>query len=108
MRQPDPDKVIAAIRRSFIGSEQVYTFGSCVAFYFILKEIFPKAKPYWSAKARHMITRIGRYYYDISGRVERPPDYELDDKEEYGAMPVVVAFPQKTERRVRFTTPRKL
>lgn len=102
-----PDKLISAIRQSFIGSEQVYTNGSCVMLYQILKTAYPSALPYWSNKAKHMITKIGRCYYDIHGKVKRTSDYKIDN-EEWQSIPVAVAFPQKTERRFRFTTPQKL
>jgi hypothetical protein len=95
-----PLEVISAIRKSFIGSEQVYTNGSCVMFYFILKTIFKSAKPYWNIEARHMITRIGNKYYDINGLVSNTKGYELD-KREFTSYPIAVAFPQRGERRIR-------
>lgn len=103
---PKPIDVVAAIRVSFIGAEQVYTQGSCVAFYFILKSVFPSARPYWSTEARHMITRIGNRFYDITGEVKRSPDYLLDS-DTYTSMPVAVALPNVKERRIRFTTPKR-
>lgn len=39
------ESFIAKIRDSFIGSQQVYTEGSCYHFYLILKEVFPTAEP---------------------------------------------------------------
>ena len=103
----DPLVLINSIEASFIGAHQVYTNGSCIRFYQILKTVFPEALPYWSEESRHMITRIGKKYYDISGEVECTPDY-VHEVREWRSIPVAVAFPQKGERKYRFTTPKKL
>ena len=63
---------IATIRDSFIGSQQVYTGGSCYHFYLILKQVFPQAQPYYDAD--HIISEIDGRYYDITGEVN-PMDY---------------------------------
>lgn len=55
-----------------------------------------------------MITKIGTRYYDIKGQVNYTKDYELDDKNEYGSLPIAVAFPAKTQRRFCHTTLEKL
>lgn len=64
-----PLSLISAIRNSFIGSELVYTCGSCYQFYLILKEAFPEAEAYHDEN--HVITKIGENYYDITGEVQR-------------------------------------
>lgn len=81
------DKVesfIARIRDSFIGSQQVYTEGSCYHFYLILKEVFPDAEPWYDED--HVVTKIGDHFYDITGEVrqdlnlnkyDRIPSYSL-------------------------------
>lgn len=81
------DKVelfISRVRDSFIGSQQVYTAGSCYHFYLILKEVFPEAQCYFDED--HIITEISGRYYDITGEVrrdasltkyERIPSYSL-------------------------------
>ena len=78
------EKVISAIRDSFIGSQQVYTEGSCYHFYLILKSIFPEAEAWYNSY--HVITKIGDKFYDITGEVnmeseaykmELPPCYAL-------------------------------
>lgn len=78
------EEFIAAIRDSFIGSQQVYTEGSCYHFYLILKQVFPNAEPYFDLD--HIITKIGDKFYDITGEVrcdpsstryERLPSYGL-------------------------------
>jgi hypothetical protein len=61
------EKFIAAIRDSFIGSQQVYTEGSCYHFYLILKQVFPNAEPYYDLD--HVLTKIEDKYYDITGEV---------------------------------------
>jgi len=79
-----PEQFIATIRDSFIGSQQVYTEGSCYHFYLILKQVFPDAKPHYDAD--HIITEIDGKFYDITGEVkcnsnmcnfEEPPHYSL-------------------------------
>lgn len=60
--------IIKVIRDSFIGSETVYTRGSCYKFYKILKEIFPEAEAYYNSD--HVITKISDKYYDITGEVQ--------------------------------------
>ena len=61
------ERFIATIRDSFIGSQQVYTEGSCYHFYLILKEVFPKAECLFDED--HVITKIGNKCYDITGEV---------------------------------------
>lgn len=58
---------IAAIRDSFVGSQQVYTNGSCYHFYLILKQVFPQALPYYDND--HIITKIDDKFYDITGEI---------------------------------------
>ena len=60
-------RTISTIRDSFIGSQQVYTEGSCYHFYLILKCIYPDAKAYDSVG--HILTKIDNKYYDITGEV---------------------------------------
>lgn len=103
-----PEMLIKVIRESFIGSEQVYTQGSCIMFYRILKKIYPEALPYWSEKNKHMITKIGRKYFDISGEVHPTPDYELDDREEYNQVSIAVAFPLENKQWFNFISYTKM
>ncbi len=104
----NPAKLIKAIRKSFIGSEQVYTQGSCFALFRILKVAFPRAKPYWSSDATHCITRIASKYYDIGGRIKKPTGYKKQ-RSLYGSVSVTVAFPKKnSQQREVFTSPRTL
>lgn len=63
------ESFIARIRDSFIGSQQVYTEGSCYHFYLILKEVFPQAKAFYDLD--HIITEIDGSYYDITGEIKR-------------------------------------
>lgn len=65
---PNVEEVIATIRDSFIGSQQVYTEGSCYHFYLVLKKIFPNAEAYYDLD--HIITKIGDRFYDITGEVK--------------------------------------
>lgn len=66
------EKFIASIRDSFIGSQQVYTEGSCYHLYLILKSVFPSAKPYYNTY--HIITKIDNKFYDITGEVKESSD----------------------------------
>jgi hypothetical protein len=80
----EPNALIQTIRDSFIGSQQVYTEGSCYHLYLILKTVFPDALPYYDGY--HVVTKIGDKYYDITGEVgkdssmsllETAPQYQL-------------------------------
>lgn len=75
---------IATIRDSFIGSQQVYTEGSCYHFYLILKQVFPQTQPHYDED--HVVSEIDGKYYDITGEIrgdlnlakyERVPSYSL-------------------------------
>lgn len=68
-KAPAVEEFISTIRDSFIGSQQVYTEGSCYHFYLILKQVFAGAEPYYDMD--HIITKIGDKYYDITGEVRR-------------------------------------
>ncbi len=78
------EKFIATMRDSFIGSQQVYTEGSCYHFYLILKEVFSEAEPFYDGD--HIVTKIDNRFYDITGEVgnwpsstkyEKMPSYSL-------------------------------
>jgi len=73
MREINIEHFISIIRDSFIGSQQVYTEGSCYHFYLILKEVFPDAECWYDLD--HVITKIDNRYYDITGEVR--PNAEL-------------------------------
>lgn len=67
--RPLIEEFISTIRDSFIGSQHVYTGGSCYHFYLILKKVFPNAEPFYDLD--HVITKIDDKYYDITGEVRR-------------------------------------
>jgi len=78
------EEFISTIRDSFIGSQQVYTEGSCYHFYLILKQVFPDAEPWYDED--HVVTKIDNKFYDITGEVrkdlnmskfDRVPSYSL-------------------------------
>lgn len=71
MVTPNPLKLIEAIRNSTPYMHVIYTHGSCWKFYEILKTVYPDAKPYYRHDhgGGHIITKIGRKYYDINGEV---------------------------------------
>ena len=66
----DIEKFISRVRDSFIGSQQVYTEGSCYHFYLILKEVFPDAECIYDGE--HVLTRLDGKCYDITGLVSEP------------------------------------
>lgn len=71
--------LITAIRESFVGSEKVYTEGSCFKFYQILKSQWSDATPYISKDRSHIVTEIALDLYDINGLVEDEENYEPMD-----------------------------
>lgn len=73
-----PIYFIKLIRESFVGSETVFTSGSCYQLYKILKSVFPNAKAY-VINENHIVTRIGINFYDINGYIE-PTNPEKFDK----------------------------
>lgn len=89
----NPLDLIKAIRESFIGAEQVYTQGSCFWFFKILKVVFPEAEPYWSETNKHLISKIGKKFYDITGEVFPDKTYSLDEGE-YNRLSIAVALPE--------------
>ena len=72
--------VIKSIKSSFHGSETVYTNGSCYHFYNILKSIFPYAEAFYVD--RHIVTKIGSFYYDINGEVKADGAVSIDKADE--------------------------
>lgn len=61
------ESFIAKVRDSFVGSQDVYTNGSCYHFYLILKEVFPDAECYYDED--HVVTKIDDKFYDITGEI---------------------------------------
>lgn len=102
-----PLVLIETIRQSFVGAEQVYTQGSCIMFYMILKAVYPNARPYWNAESRHMITKIGSKYYDITGQVKYTKGFKLDEGE-YFVFTVCRALPVSRLETKRFPIRKKL
>lgn len=70
------ERFISVVSDSFIGSQQVYTEGSCYHFYLILKEVFPDAEPYYDED--HIITKINDKFYDITGEVNKSTGRKYD------------------------------
>ena len=104
---PHPNDFIKSIRDSFIGSELVYTNGSCVMFYLILKQVYRNARPYWNEQTRHMITKIGNRYYDITGELEYTKGYFLET-DELQDTSIAVALPTHDTQMKRFPVKKKL
>jgi len=62
-------KVISEIRDSHSEMVNIFSYGSCMNFFCILKTIYPEAKCYYDIN--HVITKIDNNYYDITGLVEK-------------------------------------
>ena len=58
---------IKAIRESFPDAPIIYVYGGCYGFYKILKQVFPSAIPYMTDDECHVVTKIGKHFYDIKG-----------------------------------------
>lgn len=65
------NKFLEELRNSADIQFKIFTEGSCFRLYKILKVIAPKAEAFWSDLDNHCITRIGKEYYDIGGRVKK-------------------------------------
>ena len=47
----------------------IFSYGSCMNFFCILRSIYPEAKPFYNMS--HVITKIDNNYYDITGQVRK-------------------------------------
>lgn len=65
--------IIGEIKSSFKQAEFVYTNGSCLNFFCILRLIFPEAKAWFNVD--HIITEIDGKFYDINGVVHKTKSY---------------------------------
>ena len=72
------ENFIAKIRDSFIGSQQVYTEGSCYHFYLILKEVFIDAECWYDED--HVVTKIDNKFYDITGEISKTDGLDKFDR----------------------------
>ena len=61
---------ISLIRESHPFMESIYTNGSCLNFYLILRDRFKEHCPVPYYNVDHVITLIGDRYYDITGEVK--------------------------------------
>lgn len=67
--------IISNIRNSHSEMVNIFSYGSCMNFFVILKSIFPEAVAY--DNIHHVITRIDDKYYDITGQVMRTTHIEF-------------------------------
>jgi len=58
---------ISLVRGSHCKMEDIYTKGSCLNFYLILRHVYPTAEAYHNTE--HIITKINDRFYDITGEV---------------------------------------
>ena len=83
-------QTIRLIRDSHSEMTNIFSYGSCMNFHFILKHHYPQAELYYSILHGHVITKIDGQFYDITGQVTR-------DLEEY--QPLKTLYSEKRYRR---------
>lgn len=66
-KRQDIVNFIAEIRNSHSEMTNIFSYGSCLNFYFILRRVWPEAKPYFNID--HVVTKIDDRYYDINGDI---------------------------------------
>ncbi len=64
-------QTIRLIRDSHSEMGNIFTGGSCMNFYFILRHHYPQASLYYSILHGHVITKIDGQFYDITGQVTK-------------------------------------
>ena len=72
---------IAVVRDSRQDNIEYFINGGCFKFHLILRAIYKDARPY--TDGNHVVTKIGKYYYDITGVVYSKkfiPFPDLDNK----------------------------
>lgn len=57
--------IISSIRDSHPSMVDIFEKGSCLNLFIMLRHVFPGAKAFYNSS--HVVTRIGKYYYDING-----------------------------------------
>lgn len=65
-----PEMLIKALSETDEYIKYIYLNGGCYKFYKFLKSVFPEAEPYFNVDEDHVVSKIGRCYYDITGEVE--------------------------------------
>lgn len=59
--------IISILRNSHPDQEKIFTEGSCIYLFLLLRQIYPEAIAY--SNCNHIITKIDDKYYDITGTV---------------------------------------
>jgi len=67
---------IALIRDSHSEMSNIYSYGSCINFYLILRHLYPCADLYYSILHGHVGTMINGKLYDINGRIFDAKEFE--------------------------------
>lgn len=65
--------LISEIRNSHSKMEKIFLYGSCINLFMILRVVYPTAVAYYNID--HIITKIGDFYYDITGIVTDTKGY---------------------------------
>ena len=85
---------ISAVKEAHSLMSNIFTEGSCFNFYMILKQVYSDAVPYYNGD--HVITNIGRRFYDINGVVK--------DVEAYEPLYQYYSMPSKVEKLINQLT----
>lgn len=92
------EKILSLINEISNSNEimkDIFLYGSCLNFHFILKSVFTDAKAYFNID--HVITNIDGKYYDITGEIS--PKKVV--KEGYSPIEEIYADKYKTEESLR-------
>lgn len=58
---------ISEIRGSHVDMVEIFTKGSCLNFFLILRKVWPEAQPYYNIN--HIVTKIEDRFFDVRGDV---------------------------------------
>jgi|DEB0MinimDraft_4_1074332.scaffolds.fasta_scaffold03266_4 hypothetical protein len=89
--------LIHRIRDSFMGSEYIYTNGSCAKFAMILREVFPEGRVLYNAD--HAVFEYDGVCYDIRGVAYNDRYLPLED---YGYSQIKDVLSQKASIVVKY------
>jgi hypothetical protein len=65
-----PIEFITALRATDEYIETIYMNGSCYQFHLFLRKMYPESEPFINKQEDHVITKIGRRFYDITGEIK--------------------------------------
>lgn len=77
------EKFIVRVRALGSCIEDLCLYGNCFRFHLLLKNVWPKAKPYYNDG--HVITKIGNNYYDVKGKISGKGYWKMERYEQINA-----------------------